>query len=201
MMDTIFISPKSTVAELLRRWPQVVPVFIKNRMSCVGCNMSAFETLEDAAKIYGIELEKLIEDLKKMAGHAAASAGHSPDFEELIANQPTLQREQEMTTPYTYFPGIAETIDSIPTDSIVSRTIYRDDELKAIVFAFAPGQELSEHTASMPAIIQILEGECDLTLGTDHFSASAGAWARMPANLPHSVFARTPVKMLLLMLP
>ncbi len=106
-----------------------------------------------------------------------------------------------METPYTFFEEINNAIDTIPTESIVSRTIYRDDHLKAIVFAFAPGQELSEHTASVPAIIQILDGECELTLGTDHYQVKAGAWARMPANLPHSIMAHTPVKMLLLMLP
>lgn len=106
-----------------------------------------------------------------------------------------------METPYTFFEEINNSIETIPTESIVSRTIYRDDHLKAIVFAFAPGQELSEHTASVPAIIQILDGECELTLGKDHYEVKGGAWARMPANLPHSVFARTAVKMLLLMLP
>lgn len=106
-----------------------------------------------------------------------------------------------MDTPYTFFEEIQNAIDTIPTESIVSRTIYRDDHLKAIVFAFAPGQELSEHTASVPAIIHILEGECEMTLGTDHYDVKAGAWARLPANLSHSIYARTPVKMLLLMLP
>lgn len=105
-----------------------------------------------------------------------------------------------MTTPYTFFQDIAGTIDSIPSESIVSRTVYRDEQLKAIVFAFAPGQELSEHTASVPAIIQILEGECELSIGSDQYSVKNGAWARMPANMPHSVVATTAVKMLLIML-
>lgn len=105
------------------------------------------------------------------------------------------------TTPlYTQFDDIDLAVQEIPLDSIVSRTIYRDSSLKAIVFAFAPGQELSEHTASVPAIIQILEGEGDVALGEDHFEARAGFWAHMPAKMPHSILARTPVKMLLLML-
>lgn len=104
-----------------------------------------------------------------------------------------------MTTEYTFFPEIAKSIDTIPTDSIVSRTIFKDEQMKAIVFAFAPGQELSEHTASVPAMIQILEGDCEMTLGSDRFEVSAGAWARIPAKMPHSIVARTPVKMLLLM--
>jgi quercetin dioxygenase-like cupin family protein len=103
-------------------------------------------------------------------------------------------------TPYTFFPNIASSVETIPADTIVSKTVNREGGVKAIVFGFAPGQELSEHTASVPAVIQILQGEADLTLGTDHFSVGPGAWARMDANLPHSITARTPVVMLLLML-
>jgi quercetin dioxygenase-like cupin family protein len=105
------------------------------------------------------------------------------------------------TTPdYTLLADIRQSVMEIPLDSIVSRTVYRDSALKAIVFGFAPGQELSEHTASVPAIIEILEGECEVTLGEDHFEAQSGFWVRMPAKMPHSLLARTPVKMLLLML-
>lgn len=105
-----------------------------------------------------------------------------------------------MQKPYTYFANIAQAVETIPTDSIVSRTVSREGGMKVIVFAFDVGQELSEHTASVPAIIQILQGEADLTLGGDHYNAVAGTWARMDANLPHSVYARTPVIMLLIML-
>jgi hybrid cluster-associated redox disulfide protein len=190
------ISPKTSIADLLSRWPQVVPVFLKHKMSCPGCSMSAFETLEDASKIYNVDLNQLIDELS-----LTASVTNAAEAEE--ENKHSIQEsteEQTVTTPYTFFEDINATIDSIPTESIVSRTVFRDDHLKSIVFAFAPGQELSEHTASVPAIIQILEGECELTLGSDSYSVKAGAWARMPANLPHSILAKTPVKMLLLML-
>lgn len=105
-----------------------------------------------------------------------------------------------MTKPYTFFQDITQTIESIPTESIVSRTISREGGMKAIVFAFAVGQELSEHTASVPAVIHILQGDADLTVGEDHYDAHPGTWVRMDANLPHSVVARTPVLMLLIML-
>jgi quercetin dioxygenase-like cupin family protein len=101
---------------------------------------------------------------------------------------------------HIHFADIRQTVSEIPSDSILSRTVYKDEQLKAIVFAFAPGQELSEHTASVPAIIQILEGECDLTVGSDSYAGLPGTWVHMQANLPHSIVARTPVKMLLLML-
>jgi quercetin dioxygenase-like cupin family protein len=105
-----------------------------------------------------------------------------------------------MTQNYTMFDDLKKTIETIPTESIVSRTIYKDDGLKSIVFAFAPGQELSEHTASVPAMLQVMEGECTITLGPDSFEAKAGFWAHMTPNLKHSLLAKTPVLMLLIMM-
>ena len=101
--------------------------------------------------------------------------------------------------PYTHF-NLPVQLPTIESDSIVSRTIYNDDQLKTVLFTFAAGQELSEHTASMPAIIHILKGEGTLTLGKDTVEAREGTWARMEANLPHSVNAKTALVMLLLML-
>ena len=105
-----------------------------------------------------------------------------------------------MTLPYTYL-DLFSSLPEITIDTIVSRTIFNDDQMKAVLFGFAAGQELSEHTASMPAVIHILTGAARLTLGGDIVEeANAGAWVRLPANLPHSVFAKTPVVLLLLLL-
>jgi quercetin dioxygenase-like cupin family protein len=100
---------------------------------------------------------------------------------------------------YAFVPDLSTLADA-PADSIVSRTIYKDDRVKVVLFAFAPGQELSEHTASTAAIIHVLRGEARLTLGGDVHEASAGTWVRMPPQLPHSLLATTPVQMLLLLL-
>ncbi len=105
-----------------------------------------------------------------------------------------------MPPTYHFQPDLTKAIPEIPSDSILSRTFFQDEHFKAILFGFAPGQELSQHTASVPAIIHILSGEARLTLGEDSYEAQAGAWVHMPANLPHSLLARTPVSMLLLML-
>jgi quercetin dioxygenase-like cupin family protein len=106
----------------------------------------------------------------------------------------------DMTTNHTLFPGLAETIETVPESSIVSRTILKADHFKAIVFAFAPGQELSQHTASVPAVIQILEGECALTIGEAAYEGKPGTWAYMEAGVPHSLLAKSAVKMLLIMM-
>jgi quercetin dioxygenase-like cupin family protein len=98
---------------------------------------------------------------------------------------------------YTLIPDLAA--QEIPSDGILSRTVYNDDRVKVVVFAFGSGQELSEHTASMPAIIQIVKGNAHLTLGGDSIDAGPGTWVHMPAQLSHSVQARTPLIMLLLL--
>jgi quercetin dioxygenase-like cupin family protein len=103
-------------------------------------------------------------------------------------------------TGYQFIQNILDEIPSLPEKSIISRTFFQDEHLKAILFGFAAGQELSEHTASVPAMIQILEGEATLGLGTDRYEVGAGAWAHLPPGLPHSVYAHTAVKMLLTML-
>jgi quercetin dioxygenase-like cupin family protein len=107
--------------------------------------------------------------------------------------------DTEKDGAYTFMSDLGALVEA-PADSIVSRTIYKDDRIKAVLFAFARGQELSEHTASTAAIIHILRGEARLVLGTDEKAAAAGTWVRMPPQMPHSLFAKTPVHMLLLLL-
>lgn len=87
-----------------------------------------------------------------------------------------------------------------PVNGTLSRTIHQDDRLKAVLFGFAAGQELSEHTASTPAIMHFLKGDAEVGLGPDKVTAAGGTWIHMPARLPHSILAKTPVTMLLLLL-
>lgn len=108
--------------------------------------------------------------------------------------------EQSLEQAYNLLPNLDQLLIDIPKDTIVSRTFHSDDHLKAILFGFAPGQELSEHTAARPAILHFLSGEARLTLGEDVSTAQAGTWVHMPAHLPHSVEAETAVLLLLLLL-
>ncbi len=88
----------------------------------------------------------------------------------------------------------------IPQDGTLSRTLHRDDRIKIVLFGFAGGQELSQHTAAVPAILQIVNGDARVTLDGEEKELSAGSWVFMEANLPHAIYARTDVIMLLTML-
>ncbi len=100
----------------------------------------------------------------------------------------------------TVFDDVGAEVD-IPPDGTLSRVLYKDDRLRLVVFGFDAGQELTEHTASVPAVVQVLRGRLRLTLGGDEITAGSGTWVHMPAQLPHSVVALEPSVMLLTMLP
>lgn len=104
-----------------------------------------------------------------------------------------------MSQPYHLIDDLVSHAGVAQPDSIVSKMIYNDSALKAILFTFDAGQELSEHTASVPAVIHIVQGEASVTLGGDPHTLAAGAWVHMPAQLKHSVRAKTPLVMLLTM--
>ncbi|MCF4136236.1 cupin domain-containing protein [Streptomyces sp. Tue 6430] len=90
---------------------------------------------------------------------------------------------------------------TVPEDGTLSRVLYRDDRLRVVGFAFAAGQELTEHTSALPVVIQVVRGRLDLTLGEERTVAGPGSWIHLPARLPHTVYAVEPSVMLLTMLP
>jgi len=103
-----------------------------------------------------------------------------------------------MIAQYTFVPDLSE--QEIPTEGILSRTIHEDPDIKVVLFAFGEGEELSEHTASKPAVLHFLKGNARLGLGGDTKRAEAGAWVHMPARLAHSIKAETPLLLLLVLL-
>ncbi len=82
---------------------------------------------------------------------------------------------------------------------IVSKPIVENEHHKIVLFTFAAGQELSEHTASVPAVIHVLEGSARVVLDGVAHEATAGSWYYMPAELRHAVQAETALTMLLTM--
>ena len=84
--------------------------------------------------------------------------------------------------------------------SVVSKTLLKKETGNITLFAFAAGQGLSEHTAPFDAVVMILDGEAELTIGSDTHTVPAGEMLIMPANVPHALHAQKPFKMLLVMI-
>jgi quercetin dioxygenase-like cupin family protein len=84
--------------------------------------------------------------------------------------------------------------------TVVSRTLIDKDTGTVTLFAFDEGEGLSEHTAPFDALIQVLDGETEITISGKKHRLAAGDLIIMPANRPHSVTAVTKMKMMLVMI-
>ncbi len=84
--------------------------------------------------------------------------------------------------------------------SVVSKTLIQKDTGTLTLFAFDAGQGLSEHTAPFDAVVIILDGQAEITIGGDTNVVKTGEMLIMPANIAHALHANERFKMLLVMI-
>jgi quercetin dioxygenase-like cupin family protein len=82
-------------------------------------------------------------------------------------------------------------------NGIVSRTLLRTPNSRTVLFGFTEGQELTEHTSTQHAVIQVLSGECEFTLAGQPRALKAGDLLHLPPSVPHAVRATKQFSMLL----
>lgn len=95
--------------------------------------------------------------------------------------------------------GLKDFVD-YSSGAVVSKTLIDKKIGTLTLFAFAAGQGLSEHTAPYDAVVQVLDGEAEITIGKQLVKAQAGEVVIMPAGVPHALRARQRFKMLLTMI-
>lgn len=84
--------------------------------------------------------------------------------------------------------------------SVVSKTLLKKDIGNITLFSFDSGQGLSEHTAPFDAVVYILDGRAEITIGEKTQTVNSGEMLIMPANVPHALYAKKQFKMLLVMI-
>jgi len=84
--------------------------------------------------------------------------------------------------------------------SVVSKTLIKKEIGNITLFAFDAGQGLSEHTAPFDAVVYILDGKAEITIGGKTSTVSSGEMLIMPANVSHALHAEEKFKMLLVMI-
>ena len=84
--------------------------------------------------------------------------------------------------------------------SVVSKIMIRNERGNLTLFAFDKDEFLSEHTAHFDAILQVLDGKCEVVIDGKSFDLDVGESIIMPANVRHSVIATEKFKMLLTMI-
>jgi quercetin dioxygenase-like cupin family protein len=94
--------------------------------------------------------------------------------------------------------GLSDLVD-VADEAIVSRVLMRSTGGSVTLFAFAAQQELSEHTAPFDAMVQVVDGELEVTIGGVSTSLEPGQVVIMPADVPHALRAKTDSRMMLVM--
>jgi len=84
--------------------------------------------------------------------------------------------------------------------SVVSRVLLKQKGGNVTLFAFDAGQELSEHTAPFDALVNVLEGEVEVTISGTPLRLGRGEAVVMPAHQPHALKAISRFKMMLTMI-
>lgn len=112
-------------------------------------------------------------------------------------NANKLQPEQNIDSGKSF--RIADSI-GYALQSVISKTIIKRDTGNVTLFAFAKGEGLSEHAASFDALVFIVEGKAQITIGGVPHDMQTGEAIIMPANIPHAVQALDDFKMMLVMI-
>jgi quercetin dioxygenase-like cupin family protein len=87
-------------------------------------------------------------------------------------------------------------VNDVP-QGIVSQAVLTTPVLRLTLFHFAAGQELSEHTSKARALVQVLSGTCEFTVGATKHTLKPGDLLHLPPGAPHALTAPEPFSMLL----
>lgn len=80
---------------------------------------------------------------------------------------------------------------------VVSRTLAQGKPLSITLFAFDKGEEISSHSSGGDAMVYVLDGETEITIGEEKFNVKKGETIVMPAGVPHALLATERFKMFL----
>jgi len=91
-----------------------------------------------------------------------------------------------MTDLVAYQPG-----------QVVSKTLAQNPAVSLTLFAFDQGEEISSHESNGDAMVIALDGEGEITVGSEKHIVKAGQTIVMPSKTPHAVYASQQFKMFL----
>ena len=97
-------------------------------------------------------------------------------------------------------PQKVEALLAYQKGSVVSRTLIKKATGTITLFAFDAGEGLSEHSTPHDAVVEVLDGVVEITIGGEPYRVSAGEWLLLPAGIPHALAAITAFKMILTMI-
>jgi quercetin dioxygenase-like cupin family protein len=95
--------------------------------------------------------------------------------------------------------NLDESVEYSP-GGVVSKTVLKRETGNITVFSFDKGEGLTEHTSPFDAVINVIDGTCEITIGGIPNRLERGQMIIMPRNIPHAVYATEKFKMMLIMI-
>ena len=93
---------------------------------------------------------------------------------------------------------LLESLVEFQSGQVVSRTLAQGKNLSLTLFAFDQGEEISSHSSSGDAMVYIMDGKAEITIGDEQFQLKKGETIVMPNGIPHALLAAERFKMLLI---
>ncbi len=81
---------------------------------------------------------------------------------------------------------------------VVSKTLVQNEKISVTLFSFDKGEEISTHAAAGDAMVTVLDGKGQFTVGGEVFLLETGESLVMPKDVPHAVYGAERFKMLLM---
>lgn len=91
-----------------------------------------------------------------------------------------------------------ESLVNYQEGQVVSRTLAQGKNVSLTLFAFDKGEEISSHSSGGDAMVYLMDGEAEITIGDEVFDVKKGETIVMPAGVPHALLAKEQFKMLLI---
>ena len=80
---------------------------------------------------------------------------------------------------------------------VVSKTLVQNSNVSLTLFSFDEGEEISTHASHGDALVYVINGQAEVTIGNEKFLVNAGETILMPAKIPHAVSAPQRMKFML----
>ena len=92
---------------------------------------------------------------------------------------------------FTVLENLLDEVE-IQENGTLSRVVFNADGLRVVLFAFDTGEQLTDHSATVPAVGQVIKGRLEMTLGDQKMEIDRGSWVHMDAHLIHALVALEP---------
>jgi quercetin dioxygenase-like cupin family protein len=102
----------------------------------------------------------------------------------------------ENTASSSFFFSLRERIE-YSTGGVFSKVLLKDNNCQYTLFCLAADTNISEHTSTRNAVINVIEGRGILTLEGENIQLEPGIFVFMRANAPHALKAEENLAFLL----